>query len=55
LGDATLRKPMTGIAGCCARDASGHAAALLTTLMKSRRFIAAQQVRDKARHRIELN
>ena len=26
-GDAPLRNPITGIAGCCARAASGHAAA----------------------------
>jgi hypothetical protein len=33
-----LRKPITGSAGCCARAASGHAAAKpATTLMKSRR------------------
>ena len=24
-GDAALRNPITGIAGCCARAASGHA------------------------------
>jgi hypothetical protein len=27
LGDAALRNPTTGIAGCCARAASGHTAA----------------------------
>jgi hypothetical protein len=27
LGDRVLRNPITGIAGCCARAASGHAAA----------------------------
>ena len=32
---------MTGIAGCCARAASGHAAALPSIVMSSRRFIAA--------------
>jgi len=26
-GDVALRNPITGIAGCCARAASGHAAA----------------------------
>jgi hypothetical protein len=26
-GDAPLRNPITGMAGCCARAASGHAAA----------------------------
>jgi hypothetical protein len=29
LGDAALRNPTTGIAGCCARAASGHTAAPL--------------------------
>jgi hypothetical protein len=36
-----LRKPITGIAGCCARAASGHAtAAPPRSVMKSRRFTA---------------
>jgi hypothetical protein len=30
--------PITGIAGCCARAASGHAAAPPSSVMKSRRF-----------------
>ena len=35
-----LTNPITGIAGCCARAASGHAAAALPTrLMKSRRLM----------------
>src|SRR6478735_4349801 len=34
--DATLRKPTTGIAGCCARAASGQAATPPKALMKSR-------------------
>jgi hypothetical protein len=39
-GDAALRNPTTGIAGCCASVASGHvAAALPSSVMKSRRFI----------------
>jgi hypothetical protein len=34
------RNPTTGIAGCCARAASGHAAAVPpSSVMKSRRFI----------------
>jgi len=33
------RYPITGIAGCCARAATGHAAALLRSVMKSRRRI----------------
>src|SRR6516164_4585821 len=33
------RTPITGIAGCCARAASGHAAAALAiSVMNSRRF-----------------
>jgi uncharacterized protein YchJ len=36
-----LRKPITGVAGCCARTASGHAAAAPPmSVMKSRRLIA---------------
>ena len=34
--DATLRKPTTGIPGCCARAASGQAATPPKALMKSR-------------------
>jgi hypothetical protein len=33
LGEAVLRKPITGIAGCCARAASGHAAAPPSSVM----------------------
>jgi uncharacterized protein YchJ len=37
-----LRNPITGIAGCCARAASGHAiVAPPRSVMKSRRFIFA--------------
>jgi hypothetical protein len=39
-GDVTLRNPITGIVGCCARAASGHAAALPSSDMNSRRFMA---------------
>src|SRR5262245_23623652 len=40
--DALLRNPITGIAGCCARAASGHvAAAPPSRPMNSRRFIFA--------------
>ena len=39
-GDALLRKPITGIAGCCARAASGHAAAAPPSrLTNSRRLM----------------
>ena len=39
--DAGWRNPITGIAGCCARAASGHAAAApLRRVMNSRRFTA---------------
>jgi hypothetical protein len=33
-----LRNPITGIAGCCARPASGHAAPPPSSAMNSRRF-----------------
>src|SRR5262249_11993682 len=33
------RNPMTGIAGCCARAASGHAAAPPSNVMNSRRLM----------------
>ena len=37
-----LRNPITGIAGCCARAASGHASAELpSSLMNSRRLMEA--------------
>ena len=37
-GDWLLRNPITGIAGCCARAASGHAAAAPpSSVMNSRR------------------
>src|SRR5262249_50315706 len=40
--DRPLTKPITGIAGCCARAASGHAAAAPpTSVMNSRRLIVA--------------
>src|SRR3954468_18531892 len=35
--DRVLRNPITGLADCCARAASGHAAAAPTILMNSRR------------------
>jgi ATP-dependent DNA ligase len=34
-----LRNPITGMAGCCARTVSGHAAAPPRSVMNSRRFI----------------
>ena len=41
LAETALRNPITGIAGCCARDASGHAAvAPPSSAMNSRRFTA---------------
>src|SRR5215467_8693877 len=40
LGALVLRNPITGIADCCARAASGHAATPLpTNAMKSRRLM----------------
>ena len=39
-GDRVLRNPITGIAGCCARAASGHAAAAPPkSVMNSRRLM----------------
>jgi hypothetical protein len=37
-----LRKPITGIAGCCARMDSGQAAAAPSTPKNSRRLMLAQ-------------
>jgi hypothetical protein len=38
--DKLLRNPITGIAGCCGRAASGHETiAPPSSVMKSRRFI----------------
>ena len=48
-GDAALRNPITGIAGCCARAASGHAAAAPpSSVMNSRRFIRSPRRRGRA-------
>jgi hypothetical protein len=41
------RKPITGIAGCCARAASGHAAALPRSAMKLRRLMQNRPSRTK--------
>jgi hypothetical protein len=41
-GEVVWRKPITGIAACCARAASGHAAVPPTNEMKSRRFMCPQ-------------
>src|SRR5215468_4009066 len=38
-GDRVDMKPITGIAGCCARAASGHAVAPPSSDMKVRRLI----------------
>jgi hypothetical protein len=38
--DRLLTKPTSGIAGCCARAASGHAAAPPSSVMNSRRFMS---------------
>src|SRR5262249_49634864 len=38
-GEPAFRKPITGIACCCALAASGHAAAVPRSVMKSRRLI----------------
>ena len=43
------RNPITGIAGCCARAASGHAAALPSPAMNSRRRIRSPRRRWRER------
>jgi hypothetical protein len=37
--DWELRYPITGVVGCCARATTGHAAALPSPAMNSRRLI----------------
>ena len=39
-GDPRLKNPITGIVGCCARAASGHAAAPPRAKMNSRRLMS---------------
>src|SRR6516225_6630401 len=47
--DRKLRKPITGIAACCARAASGHATTVLPeSLMNSRRLMASPAPRTKS-------
>ena len=47
--DSPLRNPITGIAGCCARAASGHAAAAPPrSVMNSRRLIRSPRRRARA-------
>ena len=43
-----LRNPITGIAGCCARAASGHAAAPPSSVMNSRRLTRSPRRRGRA-------
>src|SRR5262245_5911297 len=43
-----LTRPMTGTAGCCARAATGHAAAPPSSVMNSRRFIRSPRRRWRA-------
>jgi hypothetical protein len=38
-GDRVDMKPITGLAGCCARAASGHAAAPPSSVINERLFI----------------
>jgi hypothetical protein len=45
---ASRRKPTTGIDGCCARAAIGHAAAPLSSVMNSRRFMSYLLASGKA-------
>ena len=39
--DKMWMKPTTGVAGCCARATTGHAAAPLSIAMNSRRLMMA--------------
>src|SRR5262249_51550158 len=49
--DPPLRNPIIGIAVCCARAASGHAAAPPSSVMNSRRFTSvAHLLRPKITH-----
>jgi hypothetical protein len=47
---APLRSPTTGIAGCCARAASGHAVAPPSRLMNSRRLNCIPQFLARCLH-----
>jgi glutathione S-transferase len=49
--DVGCRNPTIGIAACCARAASGHAAAPPTSAMKLRRLMQNLPVEDKAYQR----
>ena len=40
-GERLLRNPISGIAACCAPAASGHIAALLISVMNSRRLMCS--------------
>ena len=46
-----LRNPTTGIAACCARAASGHAAAPPRSVMNSRRLTRSPHRRVRANYR----
>jgi hypothetical protein len=46
-GVAALTNPITGIAGCCVRAASGHAAAPPKNVMDSRRFMPASKAQNE--------
>jgi hypothetical protein len=53
-GDLRSRNPITGIAGCCARAASGQAAAPPMSLMNSRRLlIRSPRRRGRARSAVK--
>jgi hypothetical protein len=41
-------KPITGIAGCCARVANGHTVAPAIADMNSRRLTASPKAKDRA-------
>src|SRR5262244_1428702 len=51
-GDLGSRSPITGIAACCARAASGHATVPPSSVMNSRRLIVAPRGQNHAPHRL---
>src|SRR6516162_4395051 len=50
--EVLFRNPTTGIAACCARAASGQAAALPSSVMNSQRLIVAPRGQNHAPHRL---
>ena len=51
-GDEMPRNPITGIAGCCARAASGHAAEPPSSEINSRRLTVSPSLLETAPYHI---